>query len=77
MRMDTLASQMGSIIKEATLRLLAMGLLPRLLLLRQVQHRVLAGSYQPCSKSFREQASSYFSRLNGIVFKKHRRNRES
>lgn len=77
MRMGTLASQMGSSIKEGTPRLLAMGLLPRLLLLRRVQLRVLAGLYQPCSKSFREQASSYLSRLNGIVFKKHRRNRES
>lgn len=77
MRMDTLVLQMGSSIKEGMPRLLAMGLLPRLLLQRRVQHRVLAGSYQPCSKSFREQGSSYLSRLNGIVFKKHRRNRES
>lgn len=51
MRMDTLASQMGSSIKEETSRLSPMGLLPRLLLPRRVHHRVLAGSYQLCSKS--------------------------
>lgn len=67
---------MGSRNKEGMPRLLAMGLLPQLLLLPRVQRRVLAGSYQPCSKYFLKQVSSYMSRLNGIVLKKHRRNCE-